>query len=288
VPITAIIVNYNTGELLSRCLDTLFDSTLAIQAVVIDNHSVDDSLQRARQQHGNRSGLQFIDNADNPGFAVAVNQGLRHAGSDDVLVLNPDCMLEPDTLLLLTTALEADPRAALAAPLVVNADGVPEKASFRRLPNAANSFFTLSGMHRLGKWVPGFSGISITADELPASTTVAEAVSGACLLIRRTALGQVGEFDENYRLHCEDLDLMCRFGQAGWHCLFVPAARAVHHQGRSSRSRPLWVHYQKYRGMQRYYRKFQAAGQGWPMRALVQAGIWLHFLLFAPVALLRR
>ena len=91
-----------------------------------------------------------------------------------------------------------------------------------------------------------------------------------------------------YGLHCEDLDLMFRLQQAGHDCLFVPQARAVHQQGVSSRSRPLWVHWQKHRGMQRFFRKFQASDRSLPVRGLVLAGIWARFALTAPLAILRR
>ena len=94
--------------------------------------------------------------------------------------------------------------------------------------------------------------------------------------------------DEEYGLHCEDLDLMYRLSQQGFHCLFVPAARVIHQQGVSSRSRPLWVHRQKHLGMQRFFNKFQAKEYSFPLRCLVITGIWLRFTLTLPGMLMRR
>jgi len=108
------------------------------------------------------------------------------------------------------------------------------------------------------------------------------------MLIRRSAFEQVGPFDEAYGLHCEDLDLMFRLRQAGWRCLFVPSAKALHHKGVSSRSHPLWVHRQKHRGMVRFFNKFQARRYGWPVRWLVLAGIWLRYLVLVPWVAIRR
>ena len=122
---------------------------------------------------------------------------------------------------------------------------------------------------------------------LPDEVTPAEAVSGACMLVRRSAFLAAGCMDPRYGLHCEDLDLMYRLRQGGWHCLYVPQARAVHQQGLSSRSRPWWVHWQKHRGMQRFFVKFQARSHPWPLRWAVIAGIWTRFALSLPPILLR-
>ena len=285
VPITAIIVNFNTGELLEACVRALLASTVAPRVLVIDNASTDRSAGDLRERLANEPTVELQFNTANLGFARAVNQGLQACLDHDVLVLNPDCLVEPSTLELLAQALADDDRAALAAPLVLDAHGRPERSVLRRFPSVRRSFFTVTGLHRL--W-PGSEGVAVDAAALPAHTVEAEAVSGACMLLRRTALAETGGFDEAYGLHCEDLDLMFRLRAAGWHCLFVPGARATHHQGRSSRSRPLWVHYQKHLGMRRFYRKFQAPTQSWLARLLVQAGIWLRFLALAPLVLLRR
>jgi len=123
---------------------------------------------------------------------------------------------------------------------------------------------------------------------LGAEPEVVEAISGACMLIRRSALAAVGYLDEGYQMHCEDLDLMFRLTEEGWHCLYVPRASCVHQQGTSSRSRPNWVHYQKHRGMVRFFKKFQAQSTSLPVRLLVYAGIWLRFVILWPLALIRR
>ena len=108
------------------------------------------------------------------------------------------------------------------------------------------------------------------------------------MLIRRSAFEAVAYMDEAYCMHCEDLDLMYRLAEKGWHCLYVPQAACVHLQGKSSRSRPTWVHYQKHRGMARFFRKFQAKTTSLPVRLLVYTGIWLRFVVLWPLVLVRR
>ena len=89
-------------------------------------------------------------------------------------------------------------------------------------------------------------------------------------------------------MHGEDLDLMFRLAQAGRDRLLVPSARARHRQGVSSASRPLWVHWQKHRGMQRFFDKFQGRDHSLPMRALVRGGIWTRWFVTLPLAWWRR
>jgi len=286
--VTVVVVNFNTGAALARCVQSALSTDAVRKVIVVDNASGDDSLARLEQAAIDPSRLVVVRNARNLGFARAVNAVARDVSGDWLLVLNPDCELAPGAVERLWQALAWDPSAALAAPRVESPDGHMERASLRRFPRPWNSFVTVTGLWRLGRWWPAFQGVPADVADVPTTTSTAEAVSGACMLMRREALQQVGYFDEAYGLHCEDLDLMVRLQQAGWHCLFVPEAAARHAQGLSSRSRPLWVHWQKHRGMARFYAKFQRQQHAGPVNALVWTGIWLHYLLGLPAAWLRR
>ena len=184
------------------------------------------------------------------------------------------------------SALEDHPDAALAGPRVVGAEGSVLRGTLRRFPDPMRSLMTVTGLWRLERRHPRFRGVEIGPD-LPGTTVEAEAVSGACMLVRGDALRSLGGMDAAYGLHCEDLDLMFRLRQAGRPSLFVPSARVVHQQGVSSGSRPLWVHWQKHRGMQRFFRKFQAGAYPAPRRWLVIAGIWLRYAVTLPLTLIR-
>jgi GT2 family glycosyltransferase len=256
--------------------------------VVADNASTDGSAQALRSLYGNSPALEILCNPANLGFAAAVNACARPLRSDWLFIVNPDCEVAADTLERLLDAAQSDARAGVAGPRVSDAAGRMERASLRRFPDPWRSLMTFSGLWRLGRWLPLFRGVPVGSATLPETPAPAEAVSGACMLVRRRALEEVGYLDEGYGMHCEDLDLMYRLYQAGWHCLFVPQATAVHASGVSSRSRPLWVHRQKHLGMARFFRKFQAERYPRPLNWLVYSGIWLHYLLLAPIAWLRR
>ena len=286
--ITTIIVNYNAGETLQQCVEALLKSKLQTQITVVDNSSSDGSAEGLHKLFNNHPQVKFQFNQLNLGFAPAVNSIARHTDTDWVLILNPDCIVEPETLGRLTAAMESDSRAGLAGPAVLGEDGQMQRATLRRFPAPWKSVMTASGLWRLGKWFPVFHGIEIDASKLSETAQECEAVSGACMLIRRAALEQVGYLDEEYAMHCEDLDLMFRLREQGWHCLFVPQARCTHKQGLSSRSRPSWVHFQKHRGMARFFGKFQAKSTFLPVRMLVYGGIWLRFIILWPLILIKR
>jgi GT2 family glycosyltransferase len=285
--IETIIVNYNAGESLQQCVSAVLASSVHSKVTVVDNASDDRSAENLHNLYGNHQGVEFLFNPGNIGFAPAVNAVARRSKADWILVLNPDCILEPETLAHLKAALEQDARAGLAGPSVRDEDGRIQRASLRRFPDPWKSLMTASGLWRLGKWFPAFAGVEVAVSELGDSTASYEAVSGACMFARREALEDVGFMDEGYAMHCEDLDLMYRLRLKGWHCLYVPLARSVHQQGVSSRSRPTWVHYQKHRGMARFFKKFQAESTIFPVRMLVYAGIWLRFIVLWPLALIR-
>jgi len=291
--VEVIVVNYNAGEALQRCLDAAFGQGPDVCVTVVDNASSDGSAERAEARFGGRADFRLLRQADNPGFAAAVNRAVRAGGLPKcdsspgfLLILNPDCDLQPGALPELLAALQQDPAAALAAPRVTDPRGRVLRGTLRRFPDPWKSFVTFSGLWRLGRRWPLFEGVERSA-QMPAETAPAEAVSGACMLLRKDRFFEIGGMDSEYRLHCEDLDLMYRLRRAGYHCLLVPGARAVHAQGTSSARRPLWVLWQKHRGMQRFFDKFQAESYALPLRWGVRAGIWLRFLLQLPLALVK-
>lgn len=287
--IEAVIINFNAGEALARCVSAVFAQPIATRVTVVDNASTDDSLESLRRSAGDNQNLEIQVNGANLGFARGVNAAVAglEGAAPYLLILNPDCELLPGSLVELVNALDRDPGAALASPAVVDRKGRPMKATLRSFPTPLKSFLTFSGLWRLGFWFPAFQGVDQTG-QMPAVTAKAEGVSGACMLLRRELFLEMGGLDESYGMHGEDLDLMYRIARGGMHCLLVPSARVFHDQGLSSKSRPGWVHWQKHLGMQRFFLKFQAAQHSLPVRWLVLSGIWARFFVTWPLVWFRR
>jgi len=285
---TAIVVNYNSGGLLAQCVLDMLRGEEPPEIRVVDNASKDDSAANLKNLYAGSPDVELVFNPVNIGFGPAVNAAMASVASEFLLVINPDCRVDPSTLKRLREALVEDAAAALAGPLVRDENGRPEKATLRRFPTVLRSFMTITGLWRLERWIPAFAGVVVDPAWVECKVIRAEAVSGACMLFRRKSLVAAGGFDEQYTLHCEDLDLMYRFQALGQHCLFVADAGAIHLKGVSSRSRPFWVHRQKHRGMARFFSQHQAQGHVAPVRWLVYFGIWLHFLLLLPLIFFRR
>lgn len=118
-------------------------------------------------------------------------------------------------------------------------------------------------------------------EPLPDKSIYIEAISGACMLVKREAIDDVGPWDEGYFLHCEDLDWCMRFQQKNWKVIFVPHAKITHVKGVSSKNRPIFVEWHKHRGMVRFYRKFFRYEYTEILWGLVVVGVWLRFALVA-------
>ena len=266
---SVIIVSYNSSALLIECVRNVLASTLPIEVIVSDNGSTDCSVEPLVDMAAADGRLRVLSNGRNLGFAAGNNAALPLARGDYVLFLNPDCIVRPDTLARMVAALTARPAAGMAGCLIRNADGSEERSCRRRIPTP-------------GALLGRLFGSTPRLDEpLPSAPVAVEAISGAFMLVRRTALERIGSFDEGYFMHWEDVDLCQRFQAAGLEVLFVPDVGITHFKGRSSRRRPLRVEWYKHRGLMRFFGKFHFAGWRAIFLAPVAAAIVARFLFMA-------
>ena len=279
--VTVIIVNYNAGPVLKTCVASVLDQVG--QVVVVDNASSDDSLERLRDAYPDDRRLKIVCNPKNVGFATGCNIGARIGEGLFFLFLNPDCWLSKGALGHLVAALHAQPKAGMAGGLLLDPDGNEQRGGRRAIPTPQRAFARAFGLSRLMHGVKdgAFSDFNLHRLPLPQRPIAVDAISGACMLVRREAIDAVGLLDEGYFLHCEDLDWCMRFRRKGWQVLFVPDARVVHAKGTCSHSRPVFVEWHKHRGMMRFYRKFFRRQYSGALMALVATGVWIHFLAVA-------
>lgn len=276
--ISVIIVNYNAGALLRACVDSILSCPVQVEIVVVDNASQDASLESVE----GLPHVQVIRNPENVGFASGCNTGLRVSTAPYVLFLNPDCSFKPGALAELVNVLESGPQVGMVGGLLTNVDGSEQVGARRAVPTPWRSFVRAFGLVSLSAWWPRlFFDFNLHKQPLPTHPVEVEAISGACMMIRRAALEDVGEWDEGYFLHCEDLDWCMRFRQKGWKILFVPSAVITHVLGFCGRNRPVFVEWHKHKGMMRFYRKFFKEDYPGLLMLLVGAGVWLRFSVVA-------
>jgi GT2 family glycosyltransferase len=285
--VSAVVVNFNGGPLLVRGVESILSSSRVREMFVVDNGSSDGSLADIRPLADRDRRIFLIENHRNLGFAVASNLGLRRAGGEYCLLVNPDCMVEPDAVELLVNVMAADPSIGMAGCMIRNPDGGEQRGARRRIPTPWRSLVDILHLNALFPGDPRFSGIDMRGEPLGDGPTEVEALSGAFMLVRRSALNNVGALDEGYFLHCEDLDWSMRFRQKGWKVVFVPGASVVHNQGTCSRARPIRVEWHKHRGMMRFYRKFFRAQYPMVLMGLVALGVWTHFAVLTAAHAMR-
>ena len=268
--VSVVIVCHNSGPLLRHAIDSVLEQSLDgdLELILVDNASGDGQLDELPAD----SRLRLLLNPDNRGFGAACNQAAAIARGRFMLLLNPDCQLPSDALSRLLSLREVEGVDVLGARLL-NADGSLQAASYRRDPRP---------LRAIRQAISG-SAADIALDTRGDVTDV-EAISGALMLMETSRFRELGGFDEGFRLHVEDLDLCRRAREAGLRVAVANRVEVTHAKGASSKARPVWVEWQKHRGMWRYFRKHDAAATPLLLRPLLWLGMWAHFALAAPLA----
>ncbi len=228
--LSVVVVSWNVAELLRECLVSLEQhlATHEVETIVVDNASSDATVRMLCSEFPQ---VRVIANEGNVGFAAAANQGVRASGGRLVLLLNPDARLTEDSFARLCDALEGHAGAGVAGPRLVDGAGRPALGAGGSFPTPATVLATALGLHRLFPRSRWSRGICLSRDE-PERREI-DWVSGACMLVRREVLSDVGGFDERFFLLCEDVDFCRRAREVGWTTLYVPETTVVHHEGSS-------------------------------------------------------
>lgn len=282
-----VIVNYNAGHWLVESVASAFASGVH-RVIVVDNASLDNSLDELNVTCAGE-GLIILRNSENLGFSTACNLGARITQSPAVLFLNPDCRLEQGALDKMLDALSSASDIGMVGGYLSNLDGSEQIGGRRSIPDPRRAFARAFGLSRLAKWFPMvFGDFSLHEQAIPDNPFPVEAISGACMLVKKSAIDDVGLWDEEYFLHCEDLDWCMRFSLRGWKIMYVPDAKVTHVRGACSRSRPVFVEWHKHCGMIRFYRKFFRQQYHWLLWGAVVVGVWVRFAMVAVYLLARK
>jgi GT2 family glycosyltransferase len=258
--VSAVIVSFNTAPLLERAIQSLNRSRRqvdGVEIIVIDNASDDGSPQLVRDRFPD---VRLVRLTRNVGFAAGTNMGLRMARGEQLLLLNPDAELLHDALPRLSSFLDDHPWVAAVGPRLIYPDGSPQDSAFRfpSLRQVFLDFFPihprLARSHWNGRYAPSQEPFAI------------DHPLGACMLIARSAVDDIGLLDEGFFMYCEEIDWCMRAWERGWEIYHHPGAIAVHHSGKSTeqRSRAMFEQLQTSRARlyeKHYGRPFRGAAQ---------------------------
>lgn len=232
--VTCVIVSWNVREHLLKCLESLLASAerseIDIETVVVDNASSDGTVGAVSERFP-RVGL--IANDENVGLAKAVSQVAGRSQSEYLFLLNPDTWVEDGALGCLVDALDRYPAVGLVGPAIVTDDGEAEQPC-RRFPRWHDFFLESTLLERF--WPASPSVRHYRCVDLPMDQVqYPDWITGAALMLRRSAIGDEAVFDTRFFMYSEELDLCRRLRANGWEVLYEPAV-AVHHAGGRSSS----------------------------------------------------
>jgi hypothetical protein len=250
--LSIIIVSWNVRELLQSCLASIAAGMgqLAVETIVVDSGSSDGSPEMVGEQF---PWVRLLARPDNVGFPQGNNIGLAEAYGRYLLLLNPDTEIVGEALTAMVAYLEAHPDAGVVGGQLLNPDGTVQ-SSRRRFPTVATAFFESTWLQPLApksllrRYYAEDIGDEETAD--------VDWVKGACLMTRRTILEQVGPLDADYFMYSEELDWCKRIKTAGWRVVYLPEAKIIHHEGKSSEQAITARHINFQRAKLRYFHKY--------------------------------
>lgn len=264
--VSVVVVSYNTRQALAVCLESVRRALggLDVEVIVVDNASWDGSAEMVAERFPEAT---LIPNRGNVGFGRANNQAFARAHGRYVLMLNPDTELCADALGRLVDFADAHPRAGAVGARLMNPDGSLQHSAFRfpDLGQALFGFFDvvpldapINGRHPPARYERPFR---------------AEHLLGACLLLRREALEDVGTFDPRYFMYFEETDLCARLRRAGWENLYTPAARVIHIGAASTSAVRERMSVEFHRSQAYFYRKHYGPAGYIALKAIVWLGI---------------
>lgn len=277
--ISVVVVNWNAGALLARCVESARGDD--VEVIVVDNASSDGSADSLV----GLDGVTVIRNRRNRGLAAAMNQGALAAVGDPIVFLNPDAAFTEGGAAGLRSALESHAGAGCVVPRVRFPDGEVQTTA-GNLPTLREALAGRQRQWRPAKWgrPTGFCWDGWAHDE----ERLVGRAGDVCFAARREALAAAGLFDERFPLDWESVDWSARLVDAEWEIWFTPEVELVHHAGTSTgRAHPIrWV-VETHRGMYRYFAKRSApalrplvavlfGGRAAAKAAAVVAGVPMH------------
>jgi len=275
--LTIVIVNYNVCYLLRQCLKSVSKASIGIdcEIYVVDNNSSDASCSMISEEFPE---VRLISNTFNAGYSYANNQALRLARGKYVLLLNPDTIIDNDSLYKCLRFMESHADAGAMGVKMVNGDGEYLPESKRSFPSMSSAFFKSFGFSYLfpvSRIFNRYYLMSVGTEE----TSKTEVISGAFMLIRKEVLSVIGLLDEDFFMYGEDIDLSYRIVEAGFSNYYFPEVEITHFKGCSTPRDNYYDLIHFYKAMRTYVRKRYSEGKFRYSYLLLISGIYLREIL---------
>jgi len=249
------IVNYNTKDFVLGLIRSILENTrrISTEIFVVDNNSTDGSVEAIKKEYPQ---VQVIANRKNLGFGAATNQVIRASRGRYVVTFTTDTVVLPESMDILVEFMDRNPQAGAVGPKIVNPDGTVQ-TSGKTFPTPLVALLVTTGLGRLFPKSRALQNYYLPMKEYDRFREV-DQLSGACLLVRRETIEDVGLLDEDFFIYCEDVDWCRRMRQRGWKLYYLPQAQVIHHKGESSKKSSHQAIKIYYRSLRHFYRKHYA------------------------------
>lgn len=270
--LSVVVVSWNVRELLADCLASVYASLegsgISFEVLVVDNASTDASVALVRERFPQ---AHLLANAENRGYAGGSNQGLALTSGRYAVILNPDTLVHDNALGTLLRFMDEMPAAGMAGPRLVYGDGQFQHSAFAfpGLGQVLLDFFPLHGRLLESRLNGRYPRARYAAGRpFPVGHPL-----GACMMVRRAVLEQVGGMDEGFFMYCEELDWAMRIHRAGWGVYCVPQAELVHYAGQSTQQVRSEMFVALWRSRFRFFAKHYGALFNRAVRWIVRLGL---------------
>ncbi len=279
VELSIVIPSHNTDKLLSDCLKSVYQTKeISFEVIVVDNGSTDGTIKEVVNLQSEYKNLELIENKANLGFAKAVNQGLRKATGEFLLLLNSDTKVAKETIPVMISFFKKHQAIGVAGCQLKNPDGTIQP-SVGYLPNLLNVFFWMTFIDDLPILRRILKSFHLQDKCFYSREREVGWITGAFFLTKREVLEKIGFFDEGMFMYVEEVDWCYRTKKAGYKVMFTPVTSIVHQKGASSGTVVAGI-VEEYLGLKYFFSKNKAKWQILPLKLVLKIGALARYLLF--------
>ncbi len=284
--ISIVIVNYNVKERVQDLLHSVSASKgdYSIETFVVDNNSSDGSVEYLRPLFPD---VNFIANKENFGFGIANNQAIRNAKGKYCLLVNPDVILEPDTLHTMYTHMESNTETGAAGCKLLNPDGSFAPESRRSVPTPLSALWKITGLSTLFPKSKVFGRYNLGWMPEDESSSV-PVLSGSFMFFRTSVLKEIEGFDERFFMYGEDIDICYRTTKAGYKIDYVAETSVVHYKGESTKKENLDYHVIFNKAMYQFFEKHYGKNHTFIFRFVILTALFLKVMAGYTFSIFRR
>jgi len=272
--LSIIIVNYNVQHFLNQCLKSIENAkkNIHLEVFVVDNNSIDHSIKMLKNEFPY---VNLIKNNKNHGFSKANNQAIKQAKGEYILLLNPDTVIQENTLIETISFLQEHPDAGALGVKMIDGKGKFLPESKRSLPNPSSAFYKIFGLSKLFPKSRRFSKYHLNYLDKDKIHEI-DVISGAFLMTRKKILNKIGMLDEHFFMYGEDIDLSYRIQKSGYKNFYFPKTSIIHYKGESTKKASVNYILMFYNAMIIFVKKHYSEKKATPLILMINLAIFLR------------